>query len=234
MQQSLPIKEVNGGDSAHSRRKRSGTMRRGILAAHSKPRLVSAADDAPARAALGRRFASRLVVREDLNRRLVSYQANKAQPGLRWFKYKEGFSATLARDVLGLSDGPVLDPFAGLGTSVLVAGGTGRDATGIEIMAVGTRAAQAIAEMGNGVDVEALRRAGARLLRALAGKEVAPEHRFPHVRITEMAFPPDTEAAIAKARAFISFRKCAHARSSCSKPSMSKSSSTRIPVRGCR
>ena len=208
MQQSLPIKEVNGGDSAHSRRKRSGTMRRGILAAHSKPRLVSAAADAPARAALGRRFASRLVVREDLNRRLVSYQANKAQPGLRWFKYKEGFSATLARDALGLSDGPVLDPFAGLGTSVLVAGGAGRDATGIEIMAVGTRAAQAIAEMGNGVDVEALRRAGARLLRALAGKEVAPEHRFPHVRITEMAFPPDTEAAIAKARAFLARMRC--------------------------
>ena len=72
---------------------------------------------APARAALERRFASCLVVRQDLNRRLVSYQANRAQPGLRWFKYKEGFSAALARDALDLSHGPVLDPFAGLGTS---------------------------------------------------------------------------------------------------------------------
>ena len=168
---------------------------------------------APARAALERRFASCLVVRQDLNRRLVSYQANRAQPGLRWFKYKEGFSATLARDALDLSDGPVLDPFAGLGTSVLVAGGAGRDTTGIEIMAVGTRAARAIAEMSNGVDVQALRRAGARLLRALAGNEVAAAHRFPHVRITEMAFPPDTEAAIAKARAFLARMRCEQLRS---------------------
>ena len=50
-----------------------------------------------ARVALHQRFAARLVVRHDLNRRLVSYQANKAQPGLRWLKYKEGFSADLVR-----------------------------------------------------------------------------------------------------------------------------------------
>jgi len=162
-----------------------------------------AGGDAPARTDLRERFESRLVVRQDLSRRLVSYQANKAQPGLRWFKYKEGFSADLAQDALRLGQGPVLDPFAGLGTSVLVAGGLGRTATGIEIMAVGARAAQAIALMGNGVDAAALRGTGARLLRAVAGREAAAEHRFPHVRITEMAFPPETEDAIAKARAHL-------------------------------
>ena len=41
-----------------------------------------------ARRALHRRFANRLVVRDDFNRRIVSYQANKTQPGLRWFKYR--------------------------------------------------------------------------------------------------------------------------------------------------
>ena len=40
-----------------------------------------------ARHVLHERFADRLVVRNDLNRRVVSYQANKTQPGLRWFKY---------------------------------------------------------------------------------------------------------------------------------------------------
>ena len=52
------------------------------------------------------------------------------QPGLRWFKYKEGFSADLVRSTLRLGDGSVLDPFAGAGTSVLIAGGTGRKAIG--------------------------------------------------------------------------------------------------------
>ena len=165
--------------------------------------MPQAAEDALARADLRERFESRLVVRQDLSRRLVSYQANKAQPGLRWFKYKEGFSADLAQAALRLGHGPVLDPFAGLGTAVLVAGGLGRDATGIEIMAVGARAAQAIALMGNGVDTAALRGAGARLLRAVAGTDAVAEHRFPHVRITEMAFPPETEDAIAKARAHL-------------------------------
>ena len=160
--------------------------------------------DAAAREALYRKFADRLVVRHDLNRRLVSYQANKGQPGLRWFKYKEGFSATLARDALRAAEGPVLDPFAGLGTAVLVAGGASRAAVGIEIMPVGARAAEAISAMSNGVDREALRRAGVRLLRALEGRDAEPRHRFAHVRITRQAFPAETEDAIAKARAFLS------------------------------
>ena len=97
-----------------------------------------------ARDALHRRFVDRLVVRDDLSRRVVSYQANKAMPGLRWVKYKEGFSAELVRDALRVADGPVLDPFAGIGTTALVAGGSDRRATAFEIMPVGARTAAAI------------------------------------------------------------------------------------------
>ena len=202
MQRILPIDEAPVVHGGRSQRVRHGTAQRNVSPRPSvRPLMVCT--DAPARAALHQRFASRLVVRHDLNRRLVSYQANKAQPGLRWFRYKEGFSAALARDALCLAEGPVLDPFAGLGTSVLVAGGCGRDATGIEIMAVGARAAEAIALMGNGVDVDALRRAGSRLLKALNGADAEAKHRFRHVRITELAFPPETEDAIAKARAHL-------------------------------
>ena len=78
-----------------------------------------------AREELRRRFADRLVVRADYSRRLVSWQGNKARPGLRWFRYKEGFSADLAAGALRAAGGPVLDPFAGVGTAVLVAGGAG-------------------------------------------------------------------------------------------------------------
>ena len=78
--------------------------------------------DGEEREALFRRFADRMVVRGDLNRHLVSYQGNKAQPGLRWLRYKEGFSADLVAGALRFADGPVLDPFAGIGTAALVAG----------------------------------------------------------------------------------------------------------------
>ena len=166
-----------------------------------------APDGSSARRTLRRRFADRMVARPDLNRRIVSWQANKMQPGLRWFKYKEGFSAELVRTALRLGDGPVLDPFAGAGTSVLVAGGAGRKAVGIEIMPVGARVTRAIACVANGLKRGALEKGGARLLRALNGGSVAPAFRFPHVRIIERAFPAAAEDAIARARAFLSKMK---------------------------
>ena len=156
-----------------------------------------------ARRDLERRFADRLVERGDLSRRIVSWQANKAAPGLRWFKYKEGFSAQLVGAALRLADGPVLDPFAGVGTTVLTAGGAGREALGIELMPVGVRAARAIASVANGLGGDALARGGAQLLEALAAGRVASAFRFPHVRITERAFPAATEDGLARARAFL-------------------------------
>lgn len=156
-----------------------------------------------ARDALCQRFRGRMVVREDLSRRLVSYQANKAQPGLRWFKYKEGFSAELVHNALRTAEGTVLDPFAGIGTTALVAAGAGRQATGIEIMPVGVRAARAISCVANTADVHAIKEHGGQLLRALAGREADAKFRFPHVPITERAFPAATEDAIAKARAWL-------------------------------
>ena len=44
---------------------------------------------------LTKKYADVLEVNMDLDRRLVSYQANKITVGHRWCKYKEGFSASL-------------------------------------------------------------------------------------------------------------------------------------------
>ena len=159
-----------------------------------------------AREALRRRFADRLVVRADYSRRLVSWQGNKARPGLRWFRYKEGFSADLAAGALRAAGGPVLDPFAGVGTAVLVAGGAGRSALGVEIMPVGARAARAVSWIANGMPAGAIAEDAGRLLRAVSrggARRMDPAFRFPHVPITERAFPAGTEEAIARARAFL-------------------------------
>ena len=152
---------------------------------------------------LQRRFADRLVVREELSRKFVSYQGNKTQPGLRWLRYKEGFSADLVRDALNKADGAVLDPFAGIGTTPLIAGGAGREAAGIEIMPVGIHAARAISLAANGVKAETVEAAGGALIEAARNGATAGAFRFPHVPITSRAFPEKTEDEIAGARRFL-------------------------------
>ena len=158
----------------------------------------------PARDELRLRFNDRLFVREELTRRVVSYQGNKLEPGLRWLRYKEGFSAELVQSILRAAEGPVLDPFAGIGTAVLVAGGEGCEATGIELMPVGVRSARAMALVANSVTGDVIESAGQELLSSLDNLAPPERHRFPHVPITECAFPMETERAIANARAFLS------------------------------
>ena len=82
------------------------------------------------------RFASRLAIHPGLTRKVVSYQGNRAQPGLRWMKYKEGFSGELVEALIEDAES-VLDPFSGIGTVPLTAVGQGLQGTGIEIMPAG-------------------------------------------------------------------------------------------------
>ena len=157
------------------------------------------------RVEIEKRFEGRLSIDPQLGRQIVSYQGNKGLPGLRWMKYKEGFSKALVdRFIEEKSPSDLLDPFSGLGTAPLVASGQGINATGIEIMPVGVLAATGIAHAANGLDKEEFHTAGKELLRRVScRKKAGASHRFPHVGITEKAFPERTEQDIAKAREFI-------------------------------
>ena len=124
---------------------------------------------------------------------------------MRWMKYKEGFSQSLVESVLDeFRPTAVLDPFAGIGTAPLVAAGRGMRATGVEIMPVGALVGKGIAQAANGLLQEKFEKSGKELLDALKSQEDSPrEYEFRHVRITESAFPEETEKSIAKARHFI-------------------------------
>lgn len=85
-------------------------------------------------------FCSKLVVEPALSRSVVSFQANKSRQGYRWFKYREGFSASLVEYLLSrysIETGPILDPFAGSGTVLFSARDQGLDADGIELLPIG-------------------------------------------------------------------------------------------------
>ena len=157
----------------------------------------------PARAELHQRFAGRLQVNPQLSRKLVSYQGNKGAVGFRWLKYKEGFSTALVRQFIERGQGTqVLDPFSGAGTTVLTAMSMGIPATGIEILPLGTLAAQAVADAANGVPVRAFRTAARSLLAAIAVCN-DDEYALKHAAITKGAFPAGTAREIASARKFI-------------------------------
>ncbi len=154
---------------------------------------------------LEERFGGRLAVNPLLTRKAVSYQGNRRVPGFRWMKYKEGFSQALVERLLDeFHPDSVLDPFAGIGTTPLIAAGRGLRARGIEIMPVGVLVGNGIAQAANGLSRETLEKSGVELLDAVKSDEDVPtEYEFRHVRITEAAFPDETEAAIARARHFI-------------------------------
>ena len=151
---------------------------------------------------LSTRLSDLIVTDARLTRKHVSYQGNRKVPGLRWMKYKEGFSAELVRGLLGQTDAKrVLDPFSGMGTTALTASSMGMESVGMDVMPVGNEAARAIIAVARDVDVAALRRASDRLIEYVSdGADARP---FAHLRITQKAFPQSTEDEIGRARSFI-------------------------------
>ena len=159
------------------------------------------------RDALLARFGDRITVNRDLSRRLVSWQSNRDAPGFRWFKFKEGFSVELVRYLIGFlpRQGRLLDPFAGTGAAPITASAQGWQGIGVEILPVGVRVANGLLAAGEACPGRFRQRAEVLLQHAASADaaDILPCDWFPHVRITEKAFPPDAEIAIAAARGWL-------------------------------
>ena len=146
-----------------------------------------------ARIALETRYEHLLEETEEFNRKLVSFQANKTEVLHSWIKYREGFSASLVEILIekfGLHVGDaLLDPFAGSGTTSLVAQMMGIDAVGIDLLPHSHLAWEAKSRAFV-YNIEELR-----TIRKLATESMpsSVETRFPHLTITESAFPEHNE-----------------------------------------
>ena len=149
---------------------------------------------------LEKHFAARSLVQLSLTRSLVSFQANKARPVYRWYKYKEAFSATLVEFLFQkyeVTRGKILDPFAESGTALFAASTLGIDADGIELLPIGQQIIATKKLLDEGLTAQDLAR-----LREWATRPVwqngASAVPLPELRITKGAYPEDTRQAIEK------------------------------------
>lgn len=91
---------------------------------------------------------------------LVNFKKNKEEPIHRWFDYKQGYSAELIQKIIN-EDKPsnqndVLDPFAGVGTTNLVAQELGYNSIGLDINPVASFTATVKTRDYNTNDIEQL------------------------------------------------------------------------------
>ncbi len=146
-----------------------------------------------ARLALEQRYGGLLEETDRFNRQLVSFQASKTDVLHGWISYREGFSAELVErllDEFGVQPGDtVLDPFAGSCTTLLTAKMLGADGVGIELLPNSHLAWEA---KSRAFDYDL---AGITQVRDLLRTTTPPptDRPFPHLTITESAFPLETE-----------------------------------------
>jgi len=151
-----------------------------------------------AREKLFERLSDKFEIAYHFNRQIVSFQANKKEPFYRWFKYKEGFSATLVKYFLkeySIKPGKILDPFAGAGTTLFAAQEEGWESTGIELLPVGTFVMKA-RQSANNVDLKKLKSTIEEFWGSY--KTLEPTYSIKHIAITKDAFSDETESYLNK------------------------------------
>ena len=154
-------------------------------------------------AELAEDFKAQFSVAPFLSRKIVSFQGNKDKPAYNWYKYKEAFSASLVEYFLGSYDGQisgkVLDPFAGIGTTLFAADSQGIPADGIELLPIGQEIihARLLSEREMSSDDLATLE---HWITSLPWKESSKRVSFSTIRITENAYPQETVEAIERYR----------------------------------
>ncbi|WP_322798450.1 DNA methyltransferase [Thermoflexus sp.] len=153
---------------------------------------------------LERKYA--VLIREEQRLgRLVSYVGNKEVPLLRLYRYKEAFAFRLVEELIarfgiGRPEDCVLDPFCGMGTTLLAAALRGIPAIGIDRLPVAVFIAQTLPLFFQ-IQPGEIRAAYGKLKRMLP--RVPPAEIAEDVEIMKVAFPENTLQALRRWKAAI-------------------------------
>jgi len=156
------------------------------------------------RSQLYEKLKHKLETTNQLNRKIVSFQANKNVPIYRLFKYKEGFSAHLVKHFLTKYfnfRGKVFDPFAGAGTTLFASQELGWESCGIELLPVGIMVME-VREAFNSLNESKFKEIVEPLWTDV--DKTKPEIHIKHIPITQFAFPDETEIYLNK---FLTYTK---------------------------
>ena len=144
------------------------------------------------------RYSQVLHINSDLDRKLVSFQANKNKKEHRWCKYKEAFSASLIRYVFertGIKTGRIIDPFAGSGTAIFAASDLGIDSLGIELLPSSAEIIK-VRQLLRSPDKQNLADGLREFKNARSWLSKGQRKKIDYLRITQGAFPKETENAL--------------------------------------
>ena len=164
-------------------------------------------------AALAENFRKHFSVEPFLSRKIVSFQGNKDKPAYGWYKYKEAFSAELVRYFLSSYDentGPggaiskrarkILEPFAGIGTTLFAASELGIAADGIELLPIGQEIINARLILERDERADTIFSTLEEWITHRPWNDSPRRVPFSTLRITENAYPPETVEAIERYR----------------------------------
>ncbi len=157
---------------------------------------------------LYQKYKAKLEINKSLNRSLISFQSNKTEPLYRWFKYKEGFSSEFVAKMLEQFGNPssgqtVLDPFAGIGTTITTSIKLGFNAIGIELLSPGVLATEARIAATK-LDKNKFKQVLKEIEQIeFENRDISKEYFFQHITITRGAFSEETEYAIANINKYI-------------------------------
>lgn len=150
------------------------------------------------RKAIEEKYKDRLELTEKFNRQSVSYQLSKKAILHSWLKYKEGFSADLVNILLDEMEAEpgdlVMDPFLGSGTTALVCNMRGVDSLGYDILPTSNVAIKAKSDVYKYNTCEIRK-----LIKELESLLLPDSYtkKTPYIKITEHAYPEETERYLA-------------------------------------